>query len=188
VILPAITPRDPHIPTGSLMSYASDVVSRPMLLHSRLAPGQFHWLTEDLALTKVAKLLRPGGWWAMVWNEFGDSRRPDPFHEATKSLLNGSLSPSAGNGEVPFALDAEARVAALERPHAFDNVEHRTSAWSLALDPDQTVGLYATYSNINIRPDREAVLAELRRLARDEFHGRVTRNMVTSLYVARRRF
>jgi SAM-dependent methyltransferase len=147
----------------------------------------FHWLAEDFALAKVARLLRPGGWWAMVWNEFGDSHRPDPFHEATKSLLNGSLSPAAGNGEVPFALDAEARLAALERTHAFDNVEHRTSAWSLALDPDQTVALYATYSNINIRPDREAVLTELHRLARDMFHGRVTRNMVTSLYVARRR-
>ena len=152
-----------------------------------LSATAFHWLTEDLALTKVAKLLRPGGWWAMVWNVFGDSHRPDPFHEATKSLLNGSLSPSAGNGEVPFALDAEARMAALEQTHAFDNIEYRTSAWSLALDPDQTVALYGTYSNINIRPDREAVLTELRRLVRDEFHGRVTRNMVTSLYVARRR-
>jgi hypothetical protein len=88
---------------------------------------------------------------------------------------------------VPFALDAEARLAALERTHAFDNVEHSTSAWSLALDPDQTVALYATYSNINIRPDRDAVLTELHRVARDTFHGRVTRNMVTSLYVARRR-
>lgn len=147
----------------------------------------FHWLAEDLALKKVARLLRPGGWWAMVWNEFGDSHRPDPFHEATKSLLDGPLSPSSGNGEMPFALDAEARLAALERTDAFDNVEHRTSAWSLVLDHDQTVALYATYSNINIRPDREAVLTELGRIARDEFHGCVTRNMVTSLYVARRR-
>ena len=55
------------------------------------------------------------------------------------------------------------------------------------LDPDQTVALYATYSDINIRPDREAILTELGRIARDEFHGRVTRNMVTSLYVARHR-
>jgi hypothetical protein len=47
--------------------------------------------------------------------------------------------------------------------------------------------LYGTYSNINVRPDREAVLAELRRIAGDEFAGRVTRNMITSLYVARRR-
>jgi SAM-dependent methyltransferase len=152
-----------------------------------LSATAFHWLTEDLALTKVAKLLRPGGWWAMVWNVFGDSHRPDPFHEATKLLLSGPWSPSDGNGDTPFALDAGARLAALERTQAFDNVEHRTSAWSLVLDPDQTVALYATYSNINIRPDREAVLAELRRIARDEFQNRVTRNMVTSLYIARRR-
>jgi hypothetical protein len=123
----------------------------------------------------------------MVWNVFGDSRRPDPFHEATQSLLAGPSSPSEGNGDRPFALDAEARLAALERTHAFDQVEHRTSTWSLALDPDRTAALYATYSNVNIRADREAVLTELRRIAREEFDGCVTRNMVSSLYIARRR-
>jgi SAM-dependent methyltransferase len=152
-----------------------------------LSATAFHWLTEDVALTKVAKLLRQGGWWATVWNVFGDSNRPDPFHEATKELLKGPLSPSDGDGEIPFALDTDARVAALERTDAFDSVDHRTSAWSRVLDADQTVALYATYSNINIRPDRDAVLTELHRVARDEFHGCVTRNMVTSLYVARRR-
>lgn len=147
----------------------------------------FHWLNEDLALTKVAELLRPGGWWAVVWNVFGDESRPDPFHEATKLLLNGPSSPSAGAREIPFALDAEARLAALDRTDAFGAVEHRTSTWPLVLDADQTVALYATYSNINIRQDREAVLTELGRVARDVFHGRVTRNMTTSLYIAQRR-
>jgi SAM-dependent methyltransferase len=152
-----------------------------------LSATAFHWLEEDLALKKVAKLLRPGGWWAMVWNTFSDPHRPDPFHEATKILLDGASGPSAGATDRPFALDAEARLAALERSHAFDSVDHRSSAWSLILDPDQTVALYATYSNVNIRPDREAVLTELGHVARDEFDGRVLRNMVTSLYVARRR-
>jgi len=152
-----------------------------------LSATAFHWLNEDFALTKVAKLLRPGGWWAMLWNIFGDSNRPDPFHEATKSFLGKPLSPSAGNCGVPFALDAEARLAALERAGAFDSVEHRTSTWPLVLDPDQTVALYATYSNVNIHPDREDVLNQLHRIARDEFQGCVTRNMITSLYVARRR-
>jgi SAM-dependent methyltransferase len=147
----------------------------------------FHWLNEDTALTKVAELLRPGGWWAMVWNVFGDDSRLDPFHEATKALLSGPSSPSAGARNIPFALDVEARVAALERARVFGAIEHRTSAWPLVLDPDQTVALYATYSDINIRGDREAVLAELGRIARDEFHGRVTRNMTTSLYIAQRR-
>jgi len=147
----------------------------------------FHWLHEDTALVKVAELLRPGGWWAMIWNVFGDDSRPDPFHEATKAFLPGPLSPSAGSGDIPFALDAEARVAALERTGMFDSIEYQTSAWSLVLDPERTVALYATFSNINIRPDRVAILAELSRIARDEFHGTVTRNMTTSLYTARRR-
>jgi SAM-dependent methyltransferase len=146
----------------------------------------FHWLHEDPALAKVGKLLRPGGWWAMVWNVFGDDSRPDPFHEATKVLLGPPANPSVGTRDIPFALDAEARLAALERTRAFDAIEHRTSAWPLVLDPDQTVALYATYSNVNVRRDRETVLAELGRIARDEFNGRVTRNMITSLYIARR--
>jgi SAM-dependent methyltransferase len=63
----------------------------------------FHWLDETTALIKIAELLRPGGWWAMVWNVFGDDSRPDPFHEATKALLNGPSSPSAGARNIPFA-------------------------------------------------------------------------------------
>ena len=122
----------------------------------------------------------------MVWNEFGDPDRADPFHEATKLLLNGPSSPAMGERDIPFAQDKSARLGALEHTHAFDSIENQTSAWSLVLDPDQVFNLYATYSNINIRPDREAILEELRRIARDEFQGRVRRNMVTSLYKARR--
>jgi SAM-dependent methyltransferase len=146
----------------------------------------FHWLHEETALAKVADLLRPGGWWVMVWNDFGDPDRADPFHEATTVLLNGPSSPSIDDREMPFAQDKDARLSALERANTFDRIEHRTSTWSLILDPDQVVGLYATYSNINIRPDREDILAELGRIARDQFQGRVTRNMTTSLYMARR--
>jgi len=152
----------------------------------RFSATAFHWLHEETALAKVAGLLRRGGWWVMVWNDFGDPERAGPFHEATKLLLNGPSSPSMGDREIPFAQDKEARLRALEHTHAFDSIEHRASAWSLVLDPDQVVKLYATYSNINIRPDREAILTELGRIARDKFQGRVTRNMITSLYMARR--
>ena len=147
----------------------------------------FHWLDEEAALAKVADLLKPGGWWAMVWNIFGDPGRADPFHEATRVLLDGPVSPTRDDRALPFGLDKDARVAALERARAFSVVEHRTSTWTLELDTDQTVNLYATYSNINIRPDRAAVLEELRRTALEEFQGRVIRNMTTSLFIARRK-
>lgn len=146
----------------------------------------FHWLDEDAALAKVARLLRPGGWWAAFWNVFGDDSRPDPFHLATRELLDGASSPSAGERGIPFGLETDGRLAALKRTGMFDDVDVRTSTWSLVLDADQTAALYATYSNINVRSDREVVLAELGRIARDQFGGRVVRNMTTSLYLARR--
>jgi hypothetical protein len=177
----------PDTALSVMVSAFEDAVLERARFDLGVSATAFHWLHEDTALLKVAELLRPGGWWAMVWNEFGDNRRPDPFHEATKSFLPPPFSPSAGSRDIPFALDAEARVAALERTAAFDAIEYRASAWQIVLDPDQTVALYGTFSNINIRPDRDAILAELRRIARDEFRGSVVRNMTTSLYTARRR-
>ena len=74
----------------------------------------FHLLDEDRALVKIASLLRPGGWWAVVWNVFGDDSQPDAFHEATKELLEAPASPSFGDRGIPFGLDAAARLAALK--------------------------------------------------------------------------
>jgi SAM-dependent methyltransferase len=147
----------------------------------------FHWLDEQTALKKIADLLRPGGWWVAVWNVFGDAGRPDAFHEATRELLNGPMGPSQDDRRIPFALDKEARLTALGQTNAFESLEYQSSEWSLVLDAAQTVNLYATYSNINIRPDREALLTGLGRIAREVFHDRVTRHMTTSLYLARRR-
>jgi hypothetical protein len=69
---------------------------------------------------------------------------------------------------------------------AFDTIEWRHSTWSVVLDAEQTVGLYASYSNVSLRHDREAVLAELSRIARNEFNNQVTRHVTTVLYMARR--
>lgn len=146
----------------------------------------FHWLEEDPALVKIGSLLRPGAWWAAVWNVFRDDSQPDPFHEATKELLGTRAGPSAGETDIPFGLDSTARLAALKRVGAFDRVENRTSRWSLVLDADQTVALYATYSIVRARSDRATLLIEIGRIARDVFDNRVVRDITTSLYVARR--
>ena len=123
----------------------------------------------------------------MLTNVFGDNNRADPFHDATKQLLSGPSSPSAGAGSVPFALDLKAREAAIVGADAFEGFESWSSVWSLSLDADQTVALYSTYSNISSRRDRSAVLAELRHIAAEEFGGHVVRNMITSLSIAKRR-
>ncbi|HEX4182507.1 MAG TPA: class I SAM-dependent methyltransferase [Caulobacteraceae bacterium] len=148
----------------------------------------FHWLDEDAALGEIARLLKPGGWWAAVWNVFGDASRPDPFHDATTGLFEGaSSSPGTPGGHQEYGLDAEARISALERSGAFDAIDYQVSHWPLELTADETVALYATYSNVNARADRAELLAGLHRIASGPpFSDRVVRNMTTSLFIARR--
>ena len=64
-----------------------DVLIQPEAYDLGVSATAFHWLDEGAALVKIASLLRPGGWWAAVWNVFGDDSQPDPSHEATKELL-----------------------------------------------------------------------------------------------------
>ena len=151
----------------------------------------FHWLDQRPALTKVATLLRPGGWWAMWWNVFGDAERADPFHDATVELLSGlSLTPSQPvSWRHPFALDREARIADLEAVGAFETIAFENLRWTLVLDSRQVRALYATFSHITTLPDqqRERLLDGLQEIAAQEFSGRVERNMCTAIYTARRR-
>ena len=151
------------------------------------AATSFHWLDEDAALPKIRRLLRPGAWWAAAWHVFGDPERQDHFHQATVRLFEGAPgSPSAGAGGVAYALDAPRRLAALARA-GFEAQPPRLDRWELVLNPQELVALYATYSNVEARADRAELLAALARIARDQFGGRVTRNMITVLYLARRR-
>lgn len=146
----------------------------------------FHWLDEDAALARIGQLLRPGGWWAAVWNSFGDPEASDAFHFATCDLLGAPHNPAAGSHGVPFASDAPARLDALARAGVFAPARRISRRRELVLDAEGVAALYATFSNVIARPDREGVLAELRRIADQRFGGRVVRPMITDLYIARR--
>jgi SAM-dependent methyltransferase len=147
----------------------------------------FHWLDEQPALAKVADALRPAAWWAMVWNVFGDPDRADPFHEATDALLNDGPRTPSHSGPPRAAFSG---MSAFGRNGRFEAITNEVRPWELVLDPDQVVALYATFSDMTARPpdERRVVLAELRRIAATPpFCGRVTRNMLTILWTARRR-
>ena len=148
----------------------------------------FHWLDVHRGLDIVHRTLRHGGWIALWWNVFGDPELPDPFHDATQSLLSGLAPSPAVGGEIPFALDVTARRRELEQ-HGFPDVGVEVIAWDLILTAEQTRRLYATYSNLlRLQPDkREPILDGIEQIARDEFDDRVVRKMLTPVYTARRR-
>lgn len=155
-----------------------------------VAATSFHWMEQRPALAKVATLLRPGGWWAMWWNVFGDPAEPDPFHEATRTLLAGGVTPSfSPTFRHPFALDRDTRRADLEADGLFDTIGIDVLHWPLLLDTRGMRALYATYSQFAPLADakREALLDALSEIADRQFNGRVERRMVTVLYTACRR-
>jgi SAM-dependent methyltransferase len=154
------------------------------------AATSFHWLDQQRGLAKVASLLKPGGWWAMWWNVFGDSERADPFHDATQALLAPlATTPSWNPGRRhPVALDSEARFADLRSGAWFDDIAEERMRWTLVLDPAGVAALYGSYSHISVldEAERRRVLDGLFEIATREFGGRVERNMITALYTARR--
>jgi SAM-dependent methyltransferase len=155
------------------------------------AASVIHWLDEEAALRKAARILRSGGWWAMWWNVFGDPLQPDEFHAATHSLMAKlDQSPSnSSDGQTPFALDIDRRIARLRSIGTFDNITSEIMRWTATLDTDKVMKLYATFPSISRlqAAERQRFLEELGRIVDDKFGGRVELFLVTPLYTAQRR-
>lgn len=149
----------------------------------------FHWLEAAPALARIHDLLRPRGAVALWWNVFGDSSRPDPFHQATTHLFVGRRNSPATKGSAGrhYALDGEHRTREL-RSAGFVPDAPQVLRWTLALDPAGVRNLYATYSNVVALPadERQSLLDALTEIAGDQFSGNVTRTMTTAIYTARR--
>ena len=90
--------------------------------------------------------------------------------------------------QTPYGLDSEARLREFEEA-SFHCEPPAMFEWTLTLDPTAVRRLYATYSNVVAleAEKRERLLDALEDLARTDFGGVVTRNMTTSVFIARRR-
>ena len=153
-----------------------------------VAATAFHWIRASSGLAKIAQALKPHGYVALWWNVFGDPNREDPFHEATKPILqNLSNSPSDPPNTLPFALDTDARVRDFSNTGIFEEPEYAAFRWTLLLNAQQVGSLYATFSSISRLPDdqRKVILEQLVKIAEREFGGSVRRNMVSPIYLAR---
>lgn len=155
-----------------------------------VAATSFHWLRERPALGKVVRFLRPGGWWAMWSNLHGDPTRPTDFTRAVDPLYRGfEVSPVTGSpGPLGFRTYRDERLATLRGVGGFDRASCRVIRWKRTLDTDTVLALNRTFSNISSLPyrRRERFLSELRRVVDGPFGGRVTLNMLTTLFTARR--
>ena len=104
------------------------------------AAQAFHWFANDEAVAEFARVLRPGGVFALVWNE-GDDARTDPRPEAYRAYLEELHAPSLAAVREgppfkdlimrgPFGAVAEEAIPhdhVLDRSGMLDNV--RSMSW-----------------------------------------------------------
>lgn len=154
-----------------------------------VAATSFHWLEQASALAKVRDALRPGGWWAMWWTNFGAEGGPDPFQDATRHLFAETpRAPSHGRrGGPSFAMDREARLADLAGA-GFTDAAVDVWPWTITLETPRLVALYATFSPIQALPEpkRRVFLEGLAEVADRQFGGAVERWYSSVLYTARK--
>jgi len=170
--------------------------------HVALAPGgfdlgvaatSFHWLPERLALRRIARALKPGGWWATCNNHHGDPYHPSPFHRALqplyRELAHGrGVVPGAGQSRASAARHRKSRIRALESVGKFDLVSREDVRWSVTLGTARLKALWGTFSDVvTLSPSkRRWFLSELGRIADERFGGRVELPILTPIYVARK--
>jgi len=114
----------------------------------------FHWFDGPKALAEIARVLRPGGALALVWN-----RRPvesSPLHAAISEIIN------------PYRDDAPAHATGAWRDaFASGELTEWTYAWSQRMDADALADRVGSTSFVAALDDaeRERVLARVRALA-----------------------
>ena len=149
----------------------------------------FHWIDPAVGIPKAFDLLRPGGWFVLVWNVFGDLERPDPFNEGLTEMLE-RVEPDIAAPMVPGATSPDGRSWAddIDRLLRFEPARVDVIRWTGTHSTAELRALFATFSSwISRGPERkEVLLDELARIADEQFDGQVSRPYQTLVVSARR--
>jgi SAM-dependent methyltransferase len=122
----------------------------------------FHWFDLPRAVAEIARVLRPGGWLAVLWNvpRWEGPAWSEELHAVVRDYRTGPL----GRERVPWrqALEADSRLGPL---HDEDTTHHQ------ATDREGLLAMIASFSFVGGLPEdrRAAALAACRELL--ERHG-----------------
>jgi SAM-dependent methyltransferase len=108
----------------------------------------FHWFANDVAVAEIARVLRPGGVLARMWNEAVDPCPLPPEYDRRLTELHDAMRPPPVPDDVfdgmPFG---EVHEGAVDHEHVSSR--------------DEVLAFAASVSWIASRDDRDEVLAEL---------------------------
>lgn len=156
-----------------------------------VAATAFHWIDPAVAYAKAAQALRPGGAIALFWNLHVQCDPDQGFFEAVQEVYRRE-APSLIRGDgLPLPPDevSEPAKGEIENTGLFGEVTVRRYLWSLTYSAAGYAGVLNTYSNHRDLESvaRERLLRGIADLIDTAFDGRIRKDYLTLLYIARRR-
>jgi SAM-dependent methyltransferase len=149
----------------------------------------WHWLDHAVAVPKLARLVRPGGWLAVWWHVFGDSWRRPPWRDGLDELyarvFPEELRP---RDEVPPPMMVTERIAELTAGDYFGPARAEVIRWQARLDAPAVRRLFASFSAVaQLPPDRRALVLDGIEAVVTRYGPVVDDYYATSVYLAPRR-
>ncbi|MFG3619486.1 class I SAM-dependent methyltransferase [Nocardia sp. NPDC047654] len=143
-----------------------------------VAATAVHWFDLEVVVPKLHRMLRPGGYFAVWRNAFGDPTVPiTPFRERVAQIV--ARRETVEPHRVPGELDTQTWAARLSSSGHFVTTHIRHFSWSIDMRTDQIRDLFTTFSDWKAAEVEEAARAV------DELGGQVTEHYVTPLIVLR---
>ena len=145
-----------------------------------LAAQAFHWFRTEEALREFHRILKPGGWAALMWNERDES---DPFTAAYGDVVRST--PEAADVEGPRARAGEPLLVS----PWFRNAGRLVFANEQTVDEAGLIGRALSASYAPKEPGAKGLFSTALHdvFARFQENGRVVIRYETSLYIAQRR-
>lgn len=150
-----------------------------------VAASSWGWLDPIREHPQVARLLRPGGWWAMWWNVF---QKPEGDRVLDAAMAGATLHAGTIVNDLHYALNAPARLAELAAIGMVDT-RYVELANLVGLTPAAFRALVATLSPIRALAgeDRARWLARVEAMAEEEaVDGYVQRRFRVPVFLARK--
>jgi ubiquinone/menaquinone biosynthesis C-methylase UbiE len=173
----------PSGPTASFQAGRADATGLPDACAAAVVAAQsFHWFANDSSLTEFRRLLIPGGWLALLWNE---QDRSDPFTEAYyQALVRYSPEPDLA------ARTYHDSANVFLKSRLFQSLSNAVFAHQQSLDLNQLIGRAFSTSYVSREGVRRQKLeAELRAMfAKYQRGGELIMRYETAVYLGRKTF
>lgn len=145
----------------------------------------FHWIPQELGLSKAYALLKPGGALALFWNHPYMNRPDDPVHVAIQAVYRQYMPRDREPHE--FDVTTCAQYADSLRAHGFGDIVTRIYRQTRAMGAADYIGLLNTYSDHRaLDADARAGLLDGIRDAIEAQGGSITIRDTMDLYLARK--